>query len=378
MNRWHRTIGLSRAVFSHGPALRLAGASLPRWRSLSLTHGLDAMCNQDRQHALVEEMTSRGLISEDRLGIALRAVDRGLFHVVEEGEPLEDLDYVYGVDSRPVQIDTDEEAAKRFPLSAAADHALQLAELSKWLFPGAKVFDCGAGSGYLSAVMAILVAGHGAENGGIFAAERQTVWTTAAVPRLAKALQQAAEPNPALDQPLVDEGVLGRLMLMPTDGVDPVFYPKAPYDAIRVSFALPSEDGEEVKNLLAQLKRGGRMIAHVGNDPVLRRFDKDMDGKVTISLGSTPSSFVPALVQRRVAVEPDTESPEKNPANVKEQRAADGNQRTAAQVQAELKAWREAFEREHGRRPSRHDMAADAKAAALFREFSALHNPDPI
>ena len=42
-------------------------------------------------------------------------------------------------------------------------------------------------------------------------------------------------------------------------------------------------------------------------------------------------------------------------------------------VKQALADWREGFEKEHGRKPNRHDLAADRIAASLFEEFGRLN-----
>ncbi|GBG33360.1 Protein-L-isoaspartateD-aspartate O-methyltransferase [Hondaea fermentalgiana] len=262
---------------------------------------------------------------------------------------------------------------KVLPLDCAVDHVQQSELLLPWLKPGNVVLDCGCGSGYLAAVYAVMVAGKAETGGKVVGVDRRGSLADTAIPRVGETCKEL------LGAGLVDDSVLKRIIVMPLDGVGDLPLPGGPFDAIRVGFGFPQDqdaeegDGcEELSRLLDQLRPGGRLVAHMGpkaTGPTI--FDKAADGTVTRVKSSVASVHVPAPFERRVAVE--GEDPE---SDAQAQAAEDKRLARRSALQDELRAWREEFERSQGRRPTRHDMVADAKAAALFQEFNKLNTGD--
>jgi len=330
-----------------------------------------------------------------RVAAAIAALDRSQFlRVVEpsaaEDRPDEDPE-VSSLEFRP-RVNPDA-ASEYYPLDNPCDHAFQLGLLAEHLRPGATVLDCGSGSGYLSAALALLVAGSAETGGAVVGVERRSSWATSCVPKIAMALKAAAADSCASSALDLDGSIMHRIMVLPVDGAEPVFFPHAPFSAIRVGFSLSSSDGEEAANLLQQLRRGGRMVAHIAGHSRLRVFDKAENGSVSSFQVETATRFPPDLLQRRVAVDDDapyadaTASRPGQAAQVSQPTpqevaaaAAAAKERSAAkeQVQKALQDWREEFERQHGRRPTRDDLAADPDARALFAKFSQLNRPDPL
>jgi protein-L-isoaspartate(D-aspartate) O-methyltransferase len=250
----------------------------------------------------------------------------------------------------------------QLPLDDPRDHALQLEVLAPWVVPGASVLDCGSGSGYLTAALAVMAAGRSSSGGSVVAVERKTPLQEASVNRIAKALQRICTPSA-----VVDPCILSRITILPADGADAHFLPCAPFNVIRVGFALPAAECVEADNLLRQLKRGGRMIAHVQGDPRLHIFDKDKDGRVLVTRSARASVRQPPLVVRRV---------EMGQENATLQHAEAARVVERDQIYAKLKTWRAEFERRTGRKPNRHDMASDSNASLLFTRFSELNKID--
>ncbi len=287
-----------------------------------------------------------------RVACTLGALDRRLFLSLQEEEAGDLRLYdVGGQHPRP--------AAGQLPLDDPRDHALQLDSLAPWLAPGASVLDCGSGSGYLTAALAALAAARARSGGAVVAVERSAPLQEASMARVAKALTRLGEAA------LADACVLARVTVLPADGADALYLPGAPFDAIRVGFALPALDCAEAGNLLRQLRRGGRMVAHLQGEPALRLFDKDAAGAVHVSSESRGSARPPPLLQRRVSVGAPAAP------------AADTARRAERDLLLlKLQRWRDAFAQRHARKPTRHDMAADAEAAQLFQRFAAINQPE--
>ena len=107
------------------------------------------------------------------------------------------------------------------------------------LTPNVRVLEVGTGSGYMAALLAT---------------KAENVWTVEIVPELAalarETLARAGTPNVIVEQ---GDGLAG----LPA---------QAPFDAIMVSGSVPAIPRE----LLAQLKTGGRLFAVVGEGPVMQ------------------------------------------------------------------------------------------------------------
>jgi protein-L-isoaspartate(D-aspartate) O-methyltransferase len=288
---------------------------------------------------------------------ALRLVDRSAFIGLPE-KTLEPERIAHVSDIEKFTPATESEYQQYLPLDHPFDHALQLDLLKPWLKPGASVLDCGSGSGYLSAVFALLVAADPARPGSVVSLERQMTFSEASTAILAKTLNQISERDSS-----VDKSILERMMVCPVDATSPNFFPNAPYDVIRVGFSIPSLECDQSSNLLQQLKRGGRMIAHVHGQDCLSIVDKDKNsGALKTSVASTPSKFPPPLFQSKVALE----NQDSDAIKAREERCD--------QVFAQLQSWRKNFQSSHGRAPTRVDMMEDPHANQLFVEFSKLNN----
>ncbi|MCO5605743.1 hypothetical protein L7F22_059927 [Adiantum nelumboides] len=138
-------------------------------------------------------------------------------------------------------------------------HAYCLSLLSDYLKPGSTVLDVGSGSGYLTAVFAIMVG----ENGRAVGVEH--------IPELVQRSIEAIKKGKAAH--LLESG---KLSIHASDGK--LGYPDgAPYDAIHVGAAAAVVP----KALMAQLKPGGRMVIPVGQSlQDLMVIDKQLDGSV--------------------------------------------------------------------------------------------------
>lgn len=291
---------------------------------------------------------------------ALSAVDRAAFLSLPDVQPdPERLAKVSCLESfTPAQ---ESEYDRYLSLDHPVDHALQLDALRPWLKPGACVLDCGSGSGYLSAVFALLVASDPAQPGSVVALERQMSFHDASNQILYKTISEICQTDKSLDGKSILEGI----MVLPVDGTSQNYFPKAPYDAIRVGFSLPSIESDRSSNLLAQLKRGGRMIAHVQGDDCLTIVDKDAkSGSLSVSKAAVASKFPPALFKPKVA------------SSIGDEGAVTAQKQRRDELFAKLQAWRQDFSSKHGRAPTRVDMIGDPEAKHLFVEFSKVNTLD--
>eukprot|EP00193_Tetraselmis_chui_P019973 CAMPEP_0177790316 /NCGR_PEP_ID=MMETSP0491_2-20121128/23277_1 /TAXON_ID=63592 /ORGANISM="Tetraselmis chuii, Strain PLY429" /LENGTH=233 /DNA_ID=CAMNT_0019312357 /DNA_START=256 /DNA_END=957 /DNA_ORIENTATION=- len=197
-------------------------------RCRSAHHKMSWTCHGASNAEMVARLREEGILRSPRLVDAMTAVDRAAF-LPESSNSYEDAPQLigYGV-----------------TISAPHMHAYCLQFLAQWLKPGAKVLDVGSGSGYLTAVMAHLIAPGGEvigieHIGGLVEQSRESC---ASLPDTARLMEN------------------GTLTLIEGDGR--LGYPgEAPYDCIHVGAAahpFPTA-------LFDQLKTGGRLVIPLGS-----------------------------------------------------------------------------------------------------------------
>jgi len=193
---------------------------------------------------MVAKLRRHDILKSERLAEAMRAIDRAQF-VLSKNAAYDDSPQLIGYNAT---------------ISAPHMHAYCLSLLEDHLQPGMKVLDVGSGSGYLTAVMALLVG----EKGRSVGVEH--------IPELAERSIGSIKQTQAA--PLLESGALSIHV-----GDGRLGYPElGPYDAIHVGAAA----SELPQKLVSQLKPGGRMVVPVGSFfQELEVIDKKADGSWT-------------------------------------------------------------------------------------------------
>jgi protein-L-isoaspartate(D-aspartate) O-methyltransferase len=208
------------------------------------------------QDMLVDYLIRAKLVKSPRVADAMREVDRGKYINPAYASRAD------AYSDHPLSIGEGQ------TISAPHMHAICLELLQNHLTPGARVLDVGSGSGYLTAVMAKMVA----PGGFVLGVEK--------VPELVVRSQAALQAaNPELLRP-GEGGHQELLRVEHGNALSDMLALEAPFNAIHVGAA--ADELHQI--LLDKLAPGGRMVIPVGphySYQVLMAVSKDVDGVVT-------------------------------------------------------------------------------------------------
>lgn len=294
----------------------------PACNSTSIGHQIGG-----ETHAqLVDSFVRMNLVPQGScLEKALRAVDRGHYSPPEYKR---DASEVYA--NRPLKIGV------VATISTPQQHAQVLGFLEQHLQPGMTALDVGSGSGYLVAVMAHLVGSSGMVTGVDIVPE---------LVEFSKENLQRSLPKELLDKTLI----------VKNDGKGmPPQVESQQFDCVHVGVAVQSQ--AEAERFLDFVKPGGGLLIPLGHsygEQKLVKMTKHTSGDVE----KTDIMSVlcqPMLDEAPVAVVTKTRAEK------------------LSRVEEQLKQWRDAFEAQNSRKPTREDMMGNAESKELFMAFASL------
>lgn len=231
--------------FSPPPSHLLLHRPHPHLRPL-LHRTMAWTCSASTNDSLINNLKTAHLIRTPSVEAAMRAVDRAIFLPPNTANPYQDAPHTLSCAAT---------------ISAPHMHAMALELLAPVLTPGATALDVGAGSGYLTACIALMLG----KTGAVVGIEH--------VPQL----KQFAEQNlRVFDQSLLSSA---NITLRAADGRHGV-PDKAPFNAIHVGAAAPTIP----QPLLDQLAPGGLMVIPVGPTHAAQQLilvRKDTQGGIT-------------------------------------------------------------------------------------------------
>eukprot|EP00252_Welwitschia_mirabilis_P024057 TRINITY_DN6999_c0_g1_i1.p1 TRINITY_DN6999_c0_g1~~TRINITY_DN6999_c0_g1_i1.p1 ORF type:complete len:216 (+),score=53.46 TRINITY_DN6999_c0_g1_i1:188-835(+) len=198
------------------------------------------MCHGRTNKEMVTRLQEYGILKSKAAADAMLQIDRA--------------DYV--LDKTSAYIDSPQPIGYSATISAPHMHAYCLDYLSEHLKPGMSALDIGSGSGYLTAIFALMVG----ESGRAVGVEH--------VAALVERSIESIKKGPA--GYLLEKGALS---IHVGDGKKG-FPEKAPYDAIHVGAAA----ADVPQALVDQLKPGGRMVIPVVDSLMI--IDKHLDGTI--------------------------------------------------------------------------------------------------
>lgn len=207
-------------------------------------------CSGKTNVELITNMLNAGLFKSERVGEALKRVDR--------------VNYVRS--KSEAYFDSPQSIGHAATISAPHMHAHAAEHLLPLLTPGAKVLDVGSGSGYTCAIFHHLVNPTGTEGGKVVGIDHISELVDWSVENLRRDGLGPQIDNGSIKM-VTGDGRLG-------------YPPSGPYSVIHVGAAAPIMP----QPLIEQLANPGRMFIPVGPDggtQFIYQVDKDHNGNVT-------------------------------------------------------------------------------------------------
>ncbi|CAH0475695.1 unnamed protein product [Peronospora belbahrii] len=280
----------------------------------------------DSHSALVDSLVRTNVVTAgSRLEAALRHVDRGDFVLTAFRDSSERYD------NRPLKIGT------VATISTPQQHAQVLGLLEPHLHPGMTAVDVGCGSGILVAAMSRLVGPFGFVTG------------VDIVPDLVTFSRENVQRS--LGKEVADKQTK---ILLSTGKNDFGLAFDNKYDCIHIGVAV--ETKAEAESFLKYLKPGGGLLVPIGGagaEQKLVKMTKLADGTVD------KRDIMSVLCQPILDTVPEEVVHESRAEKLK-------------RVEKALAEWRNAFEVEYERKPTRDDLMCNTYAKNLFEEFAAL------
>jgi protein-L-isoaspartate(D-aspartate) O-methyltransferase len=344
---------------------------------LSMSHLAD---NCKNQQELVDALETNAPLNA-RLAAALRQTDRALF--LPSSGPGEGAKLSAGGQYAEPYANRPQQLGFGATLSTPHHHAGAMAPLAEWIDAArrsgtartkVRALDLGCGTGYLTVLMANLL--HGASDA--LSLKYIEVAGIDSIPALVDSARECA----ALASPHSVADAAGREGAAAAEGTGAAVrleYASSAerewqhwgagepcYDWIHVGFALPPHLAESLARRLAP---GGRLVAPVtfdGEDVAqnLSVYDRAASGS------EAEAEELKVSILTRTVCQPMIEAGDAA-AQSEEADAASGAEQISA-VQAELAAWRDAFQVREGRTATRDDLMADDVAKELFESFALL------
>lgn len=320
---------------------------------LSMSHVGEARS----QRELVDELERNGVLKSSAVRDAMLRLDRALFVPLQQDAAV----YAEPYGNKPQKL----HAPSGATLSTPHHHCVVAEAMAKFIEARAhnqsqnslasfRALDLGCGTGYLTVLVAEIMADHGLISGEQFG---QIVGTDAVPSLVEHAKEHAAKrcssegTGKALEFLNAFAEGSGKSVLDVENGTG--------FDLVHVGFAFPIDSELGLGLVNDALRPGGRLVASLllpeEGAQELVAIDKGVDGELTKT-----------ILARNMHCQAQLNS------TFDEVEAKKTRTERLEEVKHDLEAWRAKFESKNGHKPSRDDMMADEEASKLFTAFANL------